>query len=305
MPAVSAASDWIRWSRSWYDALRRARYSTPANAARVSARAPAYQAVSRPRSVCMSRLHDVADPAHRVDQLGFAPVVDLLAQPRDHDVHDVRTGVEMVVPGVLRDESPRHDPTLMAHQVLEPRVFFGSELEELPTAPYLAAPRVECQVRHLQHRRRDRLGAPPERLHPSEQLLQGERLCDVVVGAHLERLHLEIHGVLCREHQLRQVLAAIAQRAQHLEARHRRKTQVEHQQIVVAAGREAKLFSADPNQVCVEAGFGQAALHVLYDGLVVFSDEDLHPVGRYTLKFDPTPTCDSTSIRPRCSAMMP
>src|SRR2546422_2363654 len=175
MPAVSAASDWIRWSRSWYEALRRSRYSTPANAARVSASAPEYQAVSRPRSVCMSRLHDVADPAHRVDQLGFAPVVDLLAQPRDHDVHDVGAGVEMVVPGVLRDESPRHDPALMAHQVLEHRVFFGSELEELPTAPYLAAPRVERQVRHLEHRRRDRLGAPPERLHPSEQLLQGER----------------------------------------------------------------------------------------------------------------------------------
>src|SRR6266568_5235796 len=224
MPAVSDASDRIRWSRSWYDALRRSTYNTPANAASVRASAPEYQAVSRPRSVCTSRFHDVADAAHRVDQLGFAPVVDLLAQPRDHDVHDVRAGVEMVVPGVLGDESPRHDPTLMAHQVLEHRVFFGSELEELPTAPYLAAPRVEREVRHLEHRRRDRLGAPPERLHPSEQLLQGERLCNVVVGAHLERLHLEIHGVLCREHQYRQVLAAIAQRAQHLEARQRRKT---------------------------------------------------------------------------------
>src|SRR2546426_2747876 len=91
----------------------------------------------------------------------------------------------------------------------------------------------------------------------------------------------------------------------HLEARQRRKTQVEHQDIVVAAGREAQPFGAVPDQVRVEAGFGQAALHVLSDGLVVFDDENLHPVGRYTLKFEPTPTCDSTSIRPRCSAMMP
>ena len=73
----------------------------------------------------------------------------------------------------------------MAHQVLEHRVFFGSELEELSTAPYLAAPRVERQVRHLEHRRRDRLGAPPERLHPSEQLLQGEGLCDEIGRAHV------------------------------------------------------------------------------------------------------------------------
>src|SRR3989440_10180732 len=166
MPAVSAASDWIRWSRSWYDALRRSRYSTPPNAARVRASAPEYQAVSRPRSVCMSRLHDVADPAHRVNQLGFAPLVDLLAQPRDHDVHDVRTGVEVVVPGVLRDQGPRHDAALVAHEVLEDGILLGRELDELPAAPYFAAPRLEGQVRHLQHRRRDLLRPPPERLHP-------------------------------------------------------------------------------------------------------------------------------------------
>src|SRR2546426_1656528 len=46
----------------------------------------------------------------------------------------------------------------------------------------------------------------------------------------------------------------------HLEARQRRKTQVEHQDIVVAAGREAQPFGAVPDQVRVEAGFGQAAL---------------------------------------------
>src|SRR2546426_8012669 len=32
-----------------------------------------------------------------------------------------------------------------------------------------------------------------------------------------------------------------------------------------------------------EAGLGQTALHVLADRLVVFDDEDFHPVGRYTL----------------------
>src|SRR3989442_6097276 len=156
MPAVSDASDRIRWSRSWYEALRRSRYSSPAKAASVRARAPEYQAVSRPRSVCTSRLHDVADPAHRMDQLGFAPVVDFLAQPRDHDVHDVRAGVEVVVPGVLRDQSPRHDATLVAHEVLEHGVFFGRELDELP-APHFAAPRLEGQIGHLEYRRRGSL----------------------------------------------------------------------------------------------------------------------------------------------------
>src|SRR5207248_11126003 len=98
MPAVSDASDRIRWSRSWYEALRRTRYSTPANAASVRASAPEYHAVSRPRRVCTSRFHDVADPAHRVDQPGFAAVVDLLAQARDPGVPDVRAGVALELP---------------------------------------------------------------------------------------------------------------------------------------------------------------------------------------------------------------
>src|SRR6266851_4030686 len=143
------------------------------------------------------------------------------------------------------------------------------------------------------------------RLHPSKQLLQGEGLRDVVVGAHFERLHLEVHGVLSGEHQHRHSFAAIAQRAQHLETRQRRQAQVEHEHVVVAAGRKAQPFGAVPDEVGVKPGLGQTALHVLADCLVVFDDEDFHPVGRYTLKFDPTPTCDSTSIRPRCSAMIP
>jgi len=55
----------------------------------------------------------------------------------------------------------------------------------------------------------------------------------------------------------------------------------------VAAGRETQPFGAVPDQVRVEAGLGQTPLHVLADCLVIFDDENLHPVGRYTLKFDP------------------
>src|SRR5256886_3444360 len=72
----------------------------------------------------MSRLHDVSHTTHRVNQLRLAGVVDLLPQPRDHHVHDVRAGVEMVVPGVFGDERPRHDAPLVAHQVL---FFFQAE----------------------------------------------------------------------------------------------------------------------------------------------------------------------------------
>ena len=71
------------------------------------------------------------------------------------------------------------------------------------------------------------------------------------------------------------------------------------------AGREPQRLRAVADQIDVRPGLDQTPLDVLPDGLVVFDDEDLDPTGRYTLKFEPTPTCDSTSIRPRCSAMIP
>src|SRR5207249_7130742 len=126
------ASDRIRWSRSWNEALRRAKYSAAAKAASVSASAVEYDAVSRARMVCTSGLHHVAHATHRVDQLRLAPVIELFAQPRDHDVHDVRPGIEVIIPGVLSDQGARHHPALMAHQVFEHRVLLRVSSTGLP-----------------------------------------------------------------------------------------------------------------------------------------------------------------------------
>src|SRR2546422_2244014 len=97
----------MRWSRSWNEALRRAKYRAAAKAVSVSASAVEYDVVSRARMVCTSGLHHVAHAAHGVDQLRLVPVIDLLAQPRDHDVHDVRPRIEMIIPGVLGDQRAR------------------------------------------------------------------------------------------------------------------------------------------------------------------------------------------------------
>src|SRR5512145_1830859 len=97
-------------------------------------RAVAYQIVSRPRMLSISRAHDVAHAAHRVNQLRFSGMIDLLAQPRDHDVYDVCSGIEVIVPGVLGDECSRHDATLMTHEVLEDGVFLGRQLDALAVA---------------------------------------------------------------------------------------------------------------------------------------------------------------------------
>src|SRR2546429_7317936 len=125
----------MRWSRSWNEALRRAKYSAAAKAVSVSASAVEYDVVSRARMVCTSGLHHVAHAAHGVDQLRLVPVIDLLAQPRDHDVHDVRPRIEVIIPGVLGDQRARHHPALMAHQVFEHGVLLGGQLHRLSPAP--------------------------------------------------------------------------------------------------------------------------------------------------------------------------
>src|SRR5438045_9568103 len=119
--------------------------------------AVAYHTVIRARILSTLRAHDVSHAAHRVDQLGLLALVDLLAQPRDHDVDDIRAGIEVIVPGILRDESARHDTAMMPHQVLEDRVFLGSQLDRLAITFDFAAAGNEKEKVHLEHRRRDRL----------------------------------------------------------------------------------------------------------------------------------------------------
>ena len=175
-----------------------------------------------------------------------------------------------------------------------------------PAAPHLAGGGVELQVAHPEQRVADLLGAPAQRLDPRQQLLEGERLGHVVVGAGAERLHLEVHRVLRGQDQDRRGGAPVAKRPQHFEAAHPGQPEIEHDEVVPAARGEAQSLHAVVHQIGVEVVFLQPALHVLADGAVVLDDEDLHAgTGRYTRKVAPRPGALSTSIRPPWSATMP
>src|SRR2546426_3960681 len=176
IPAVRSASEAMRWSRSLNEAVRRVKYSTMANAASVSASAVEYHAVSRPRIVSISRFHHVADATDGMDQFRLAAGVDFLAEPGDHHVHDVRAGIEVVVPGVLGDQRPRHDAALVTGEVLEGCVLLGRQLDRLAVAPHLPAAGIERHGGHLEHGQRHRLGTPPQRLDPGLGHLHPERL---------------------------------------------------------------------------------------------------------------------------------
>ena len=145
-----------------------------------------------------------------------------------------------------------------------------------PGAPHLAGGVVELEIAHPEHRIADLLRPAAQRLDPREQLLERERLGDVVVGAGAERLHLEVHRVLRGEHQHRGRVAAVAQRAEHLEAVHPGQPQVEHDEVVPPARGETQPLHPVVHQVGLIALLLEPALDVLADGAIVLDDEDLH-----------------------------
>src|SRR5438309_7080501 len=283
--------------------------------------AVAYQTVNRPRMLATLGADHVSHAAHRVNQLGFFGVIDLLTQPGDDHVHDVRAGIEVIIPGVFGDQRAGHHPALMAHQVLEHGVFLRRELDALTVAGHLATARVQHQPVYLELRRGDCLGPPPQRLDARQQLLERKGLGDVVVRSHAQSLDLEVDGVLPGQYEHGKPDATIAQRAQDLDAGELGQAEIEDHHVVPGApparparpappapafaARAPQPFIAVADEIDMIAGLIQPTANVLTYRFVVLNDQDLHSIGRKTLKLVPTPTWDSTSMRPRCSSTMP
>ena len=99
----------------------------------------------------------------------------------------------MVVPGVLGDQRAGHHPAGVPHQVLEDRVLLGRELDPLPRPAHFAGAGVQFEVGHAEDGRSHLLGPAAQRFDPRQQLVEAERLGDVIIGAGPERVDLEIH----------------------------------------------------------------------------------------------------------------
>jgi hypothetical protein len=117
------------------------------------------------------------------------------------------------------------------HQILEQLVLEARELELLALDLHFLRPRVEHD------RPADELGlrpaarAPQQRVDASEQLLDVERLHDVVVGAELQRFDLVLPAVASREHEDRIRLAVGAHLLDQLDAGNRRQAEVDDREI--------------------------------------------------------------------------
>ena len=181
----------------------------------------------------------VADAAHRVDQARLAVCLGLAAQVADVDLERVRRGPEVVAPDAVEDHVARQHLARVAQEQLEQEELGPGQLDRPVAAADLARARVERQVGE-----REQLvaagRAAQERAQPREQLLERERLDQVVVGAGVEPGDAVVDLVAGGQHQDRRRVPLAAERAAGLEPVHDRHQHVEHDRVDAAAGeREA------------------------------------------------------------------
>ena len=130
----------------------------------------------------------VADAAHRVDQPRLAAGLGLAPQVADVDVERVRGEAEVVAPDALEDDRPRQHLARVEQEQLEQRELGARQLDPLLSARDLARARVELEVGEAERvaARAVVAGTTQQRPHARQQLLERERLGQVVVGAGVE-----------------------------------------------------------------------------------------------------------------------
>ena len=150
------------------------------------------------------RVDAVARAGHGGDDPRFA---EALAQRRDRDADGVGERVRVLVPRPLQQLFGADDTALGGDEHLEHRELLAGQRDVAAVAVDLAAERIEPQARDLEHRR-PAVGAPAvERSETQHELLELERLREVVVGAEPEPGGLVVEPVGGGEHEDRHAAA--------------------------------------------------------------------------------------------------
>src|SRR5947207_9319046 len=125
----------------------------------------------------------VAHPPHRLDQRRLAGV-DLLAEVADVGLEHAGVAGERVVPDRLEDLLPGEHAPGVGEEVVEEAVLGGRQLDQPAGPPDVAGLRVEDDVVVRQLLLAWATSGPAQhRLHPLDELLDGEGLGHVVVHA--------------------------------------------------------------------------------------------------------------------------
>ena len=145
--------------------------------------------------------------------------------------------IESVVPDVAADVVAGYDPVAMEDQEFQERILLRGQVDRASGAGDDVAGGIQGEVGDVQDRGPGRDGAAGEGPQAREQLLEVERLDQVVVSARVEPGDSVVHGVACGQHQDGRAEVIGAQFAADREAVPRREHHVEDDEVVVVDGR--------------------------------------------------------------------
>src|SRR4051812_42039454 len=221
--------------------------------------------------------HYVPGTAHGVQYARLTLGLELAPQVGDEHVDGVGLAERGIAPDLLEQLVARDHQSLVAHHELEELELAGGELEQAIAAGGLVRGRVELQVADDQRRAAPRRAPAQERAQPRQQLLEVERLDQVVVGAGVEPLDARVDRVARGEHQDRHV-AVGAQAAGDLDAVDLGQPQVEHDGVGLEHRGLVERLAAVGGEADVVALAAQRPAYDVADVGVVLDDQHSCPV---------------------------
>jgi len=126
----------------------------------------------------------VARAADRLDELDRLRILDFPPQVPNILINHIRPVVDVIAPHLIRDHRAGQDLAGRTYQTLQERELLRGQVNCRVAALHLPRARVEREVGYLQHRLFGLISrAARDRPQARDQLLDGERLDQIVIGA--------------------------------------------------------------------------------------------------------------------------
>ncbi|CDJ99736.1 Transcriptional regulator (modular protein) [Microbacterium sp. C448] len=223
----------------------------------------------------LAGLQHVAEASLGLDERFGGVRVDLATQVRDVTLDDARVAVEVVLPDVVEDLSLRQHAVGVEHQVAQQLELGGAEVDRDLADLDVVRVLVHRQLAGADHGLFVGLhGAAEDGLDARDDLVEAERLGDVVVTAGVQTLDLVFGLVLGGQEQNGGGVAGASQALGDAEPVHIGQHDVEHDQIGLFFENGRDRLSPVRDGPDLKAGEAQARDQEIADVRLIVYDED-------------------------------